>query len=57
MSLSREILPGLASGIVAGAFPGRLFSILGLVASLFVRLFRMTSLHHMTLSIISDLER
>ena len=55
MTLSRRILVGLASGVVAGLFLGELAAPLGVVADGFVKLLQMTVLPYVTVSIVSSL--
>ena len=55
MTFSRQILLGLAAGILVGLFLGELVEPLGVVADGFVKLLQMTVLPYVTVSIIVSL--
>jgi Na+/H+-dicarboxylate symporter/ABC-type amino acid transport substrate-binding protein len=55
MSFTKQILVGLALGVVAGLFLGDLVGPLTLVADGFVKLLQMTVLPYVTISIVSSL--
>src|SRR5262249_19038438 len=55
MTFSRQILVGLAAGILVGLFLGELVAPLGMMADGFVKLLQMTVLPYVTVSIIVSL--
>jgi Na+/H+-dicarboxylate symporter len=57
MSLSRKILVGLASGVLAGLFLGERAGVFRIAADGFVKLLQMTVLPYVTVSIMSSLGR
>ena len=57
MSLSRQILVGLALGVLTGVFFGERVAFLQVGAEIYVKLLQMTVLPYVTVSLISGLGR